>query len=339
MNEKLKQLKVTRNLLYFLSRQGELEEEMLDDAFQEAGIYPEKKQTALFLDRFLLSTGVIFLICGIVFFLAYNWADLHKFIKLSIVIAMLIASGIYAFLQDDESYGRKIGLVALCGLTGALFAVFGQIYQTGANAYDFFWGWTIMVTVWVSISRFPALWLFYVVLINTTFILYAGQVHRSWGDLWVFQGLFAINLVIWAIWEILVVTRKQFFSSRLFPRTVGLATLSCLVIIMTNAIFDYHYARNSSMQISIAWISWIGLSVGIAIVYYNAIKDLFFLACGVLTAMIVACMLVIRTEIGDEISMFFVMGTAIVIVTYFCIKLFIKLNKKWKQEKLLSEEN
>src|SRR5690606_30155924 len=63
---------------------------------------------------------------------------------------------------------------------GVLFAVYGQIYQTGANAYDFFLAWTIFVTLWVLVSNFAPLWFLYLILINTTFILYSEQVATDW---------------------------------------------------------------------------------------------------------------------------------------------------------------
>lgn len=338
MSEKFKNMKVTRNLLYFLSGKGKLEEDMLDKAFQESGIYPESKQMASFLDKFMLSTGVIFLVCGVVFFMAYNWADLHKFAKLGIVMASLVVSAGYTFIQDAESYQRKIGLTLLCGLTGALFAVFGQIYQTGANAYDFFFGWTIMITVWVGISRFPALWLFYVVLINVTIILYAGQVHRAWGTILVHECLFAVNALFAIAWEWAAKAKQDFYPSRLFPRIVGLAALSYLTLAVLVSIFDFHRFDTSYFPAAIAWISWITTIIFVIYSYHNRIKDLFFLAIAVLSIMMVFCSLVIEIDFGAVFSLFLI-STCIVLITFFTVNYLVKLNKKWKKERLSSENN
>ena len=42
-------------------------------------------------------------------------------------------------------------------LIGTLFAVFGQIYQTGADAYDLFLGWTLFTILWAVAIRFAPL--------------------------------------------------------------------------------------------------------------------------------------------------------------------------------------
>ncbi|MGB0525226.1 MAG: DUF2157 domain-containing protein [Flammeovirgaceae bacterium] len=339
MDDKFKKLKVSRSLLYFLSQKGELEEDMLDDAFHESGIYPTQQETTRFLDRFILGTGAIFFVCGIVFFLAYNWADLHKFMKLGLVIGLLTASGIYTFLQDEKSYTRKIGLVVLCGLTGALFAVFGQIYQTGANAYDFFFGWTIMITAWVVISRFPALWLFYVVLINVTVILYAGQVHRAWGTVLVYEILFAVNTLVWLAWELATKRLKHFYQNRFFPRIVGAAALTYSTLAVLNVIFhNGYFYQLPEWHKPMAWITWLIASVLVFIIYRNTIKDLFFLAGIVLSAMVLFCSIFIEIDFGAELTFFF-LGICVVGVTFLTVTLLIKLNKKWKQENLLSENS
>ncbi|MDG1433335.1 MAG: hypothetical protein P8Q41_04965 [Saprospiraceae bacterium] len=61
-------------------------------------------------------------------------------------------------------------------LVGALFAVFGRIYQTGANAYDFLLGWTVFVALWVFVSNIEAMWLFLLILINISTWQYFEQI-------------------------------------------------------------------------------------------------------------------------------------------------------------------
>src|SRR5690606_13169214 len=79
---------------------------------------------------------------------------------------------------------------------------FGQVYQTGANAFDFFLVWTLCISLWVLISNFAPLWLLYLVLINTTFLLYYNQEANGWTDMFVYSSLFYLNtaVVIGALW-------------------------------------------------------------------------------------------------------------------------------------------
>lgn len=78
-------------------------------------------------------------------------------------------------------------------LVGVLFAVFGQIYQTGANAYDFFLAWTLFVVLWVVVFNFAPLWLLFLTLVNTTFVLYTQQVARDWDEIFIVTLLFVFN--------------------------------------------------------------------------------------------------------------------------------------------------
>ena len=57
-----------------------------------------------------------------------------------------------------------------------LLAVYGQVYQTGADAFGLFLGWAALIFSWVMIGEFAALWLLWLVLLNTGAILYWQQV-------------------------------------------------------------------------------------------------------------------------------------------------------------------
>jgi len=56
---------------------------------------------------------------------------------------------------------------------GVLFAVYGQIYQTGADTYELFLTWFASISLWVLTSRFAPLWLLYLGLATTAFVLYS----------------------------------------------------------------------------------------------------------------------------------------------------------------------
>ena len=87
---------------------------------------------------FLLAVGVGFTVAGIIFFFAYNWEELPKFAKLGIVEVLLVASVLLATFTHWNKLVKQILLTEATFLIGTLFAVFGQIYQTGADAYDLF---------------------------------------------------------------------------------------------------------------------------------------------------------------------------------------------------------
>src|SRR5690606_3926429 len=67
---------------------------------------------------------------------------------------------------------RQLLLLIASIITGSLLALFGQIYQTGADTWQLFFAWAILITPWVVIARFPALWLLWLGLINAFLLLY-----------------------------------------------------------------------------------------------------------------------------------------------------------------------
>ena len=168
-------INIQREDIHIISRHSNLTEHEVEKSLHEHA-YSDKKMWQKFLQLFILSLGIGFTVSGIIFFFAYNWADLHKFVKIGIVEGLLIATILVMLITKTTDNIKNIILTGASVLVGVLFAVFGQIYQTGANAYDFFLGWTIFITLWVLISNFASLWLVYRVLINSTFVFYSQQV-------------------------------------------------------------------------------------------------------------------------------------------------------------------
>lgn len=113
---------------------------------------------------------------------AYNWDELPKFAKLGIVEVLLVASVLLATFTRWNKLVKQILLTGATFLIGTLFAVFGQIYQTGADAYDLFLGWTLFTILWAVAIRFAPLWLTFIGLLCTTIWLYNIQIAsaNSW---------------------------------------------------------------------------------------------------------------------------------------------------------------
>lgn len=158
--------KITRSLLHIVSRFSNWQATDLETSFRENDIYANQNDWSKFIKTFLMSLGIAFLVSGVIFFFAYNWASLHKFIKLGLVQVLLIAMVCVAVFSKLDKNVKGIILLGAGMLVGALFAVFGQIYQTGANAYDFFFGWTVFIALWVFVSNFGSMWLLFLALIN-----------------------------------------------------------------------------------------------------------------------------------------------------------------------------
>lgn len=131
---------------------------------------------ALWSRRALLAFGVGHLLAGIVFFFAYNWADLSDIAKFAIVEGALVATVIAALLLGIDRLHGQVAVIGASVLTGVLLAVIGQVYQTGADAYQLFAAWMLLILPWTLASRSAAQWLLWLVVASIAFALYGEQV-------------------------------------------------------------------------------------------------------------------------------------------------------------------
>lgn len=139
--------------------QGRLHPNAVPEALRLAGVYPKPSDWRLFLDRIALWLGALFLASSVIFFFAYNWDALGRSFKSGLVEALLVASVAAAWrLGLDRASGKAALLVATL-LVGALLALVGQTYQTGADTFELFGAWALMALPLVAVSRLPALWL------------------------------------------------------------------------------------------------------------------------------------------------------------------------------------
>ena len=126
--------------------------------------------------RVLLALGVGQFLAGVVFFFAYNWNDLSDIAKFAVIeVALAIAVGGALLVGLDRVFGQML-LIAGSVLTGVLLAVIGQVYQTGADAFELFAAWAVLILAWTIISRHAAHWLLWLVVTETALVLYCEQV-------------------------------------------------------------------------------------------------------------------------------------------------------------------
>lgn len=138
-------------------------------------VYPSKRTWLDFFNKALLIIGAVALVLSLVFFIAYNWQNLGKIGKFALVEgALAITIALYVSLSFRRQFQliRQLLLLIASIITGSLLALFGQVYQTGADTWQLFFAWALLITPWVVIARFPALWLLWLWLINAFLLLY-----------------------------------------------------------------------------------------------------------------------------------------------------------------------
>ena len=131
-----------------------------------------------FLQVFTLTLGSGLMLAGIIFFFAYNWELMHRFVKMGIAVALILAVFTAAIKVKMSDFTRKITVFALCVLVGVFWAIFGQVYQTKADSYVFFLSWAFCILVGVYIADFYPLWTFFIALFSMASTRYRSSLHR-----------------------------------------------------------------------------------------------------------------------------------------------------------------
>ena len=158
-------------------------------------------------------------------------------------------------------------------MVGVLLAVFGQIYQTGADAYELFMGWTALIFGWVLISKFAGLCFFWLIVVNATIMLYFGQAYTKITIALFWEILFFVNFIALVIWEYLGYKGVSWLQNRYFPRLIKLGTGIAIIIPVFALIFE----SRSNVFLQLSPFLYAGF-VGLVFWYYKQIiHDLFML--------------------------------------------------------------
>ncbi len=313
-------IKIEREDIQIISQHSNWSEKSIDKILKQE-IYSTKESWQKFLKLFFISLGISFTTAGIIFFFAYNWIDLHKFIKIGLIEGVIIIT-ISIVLFSKISLGIKnILLTGASILVGVLFAVFGQIYQTGANAYDFFLGWTISIILWVVISNFAPLWLAFITLINITFILYSQQVAYEWSEVFVFTILFIINILFLTIVLLGKKTTKEITAPFWLTNLIAFASISFSTIGISIGVFDQQQTPFFVLIIITSIFYGIGINYGLKV------KNIFYLSTIPFSIIIIISAFLIK--LSDDASMFIIISLFVIASVTLIIKNLINLQKKW----------
>ena len=122
--------------------------------------------------KFFLIFSIVFLIAGITSFTAYNWATMSNIEKLA-VPSVLIIAGLVAYLFLEKEIYKNLAIFFSSFMIGTLFAVYGQVYQTGADVWVLFRNWAIFLIIpMVATGYYSVMTLFSIVVaISTSFYL------------------------------------------------------------------------------------------------------------------------------------------------------------------------
>ena len=289
---------IRRELVALIER-GAIPWEQVSRAVALSGLHPSGRAWGLFLDRLLLWLGMLALTCAVLFLVAYNWSEMARWLRFGLVQAALVASiGVYWWAEgrgvvDDgvvdegiaENIVARAALTAASLLLGVLLALFGQVYQTGADPWQLFFFWAVLMLPWAVVARFDALWILWLGLLNLSLALYL----RTWGgafgilfasDVATLWGVFALNTVALMLWE-LGARRWRWLSPGWTTCLLALGSGIPLTLLMLNFILDEWADVSAAVLVYPLWLA------ALYFVYRHWRPDLFMLAGGCLSVIVV----------------------------------------------------
>jgi uncharacterized membrane protein len=250
------------------------------EILRASGVTPSPAEWRDFLEALTMWLGTMALAAAVIFFFAFNWDDLGRFAKFGLVESAIVAGLLACWWVGLDGAAGKAVLVLLSLLTGALLALAGQIYQTGADTWELFAWWSVLILPWVLLSRFSPLWLVWLALLNLAVFFYFPLFRASEALLWTLFGLNGIALLLW---EAAHRSGLAWLQDGWPPRLISIVAVFWATALILWAIFET--GENGIMRglAALAYGAWLAALYG----WYRHIRsDLLMLTSGVLSLIV-----------------------------------------------------
>lgn len=285
------------------------------------GVRPNLTGWRSFLTVFLTLLGLLALVTGTVFFIAWNWAVMPKMTKFLLAQLFIIALAVIVWWRWYDAVARMALLAA--GLSfGGLFALYGQVYQTGANSWELFYTWACVLFPLALFGRQNALWFCTWVIANLTFQLYyisqselffadIAPSFLSWLPASILYGYLIVQITLLLIRETLAeYAVRHSPAGWLASRWCSRVMAAYLLLTLTSLITESVWAENvSSLTPFICLV--VVLAVGYYYYRYHR-PDLCMLTFGVISLVAVGYVLIIRFVSFWDIGTLFMSGVLMV---------------------------
>lgn len=311
--------------------------EGVDEALRLVGARPSTDDLRRFGVRLLSLSGVLSLAAGVVFWVAANWAALGVLGRFALVQVVLVGSVGFALWRPPPRAMARYALLLAFIVTGALFALYGQTYQTGADVYELFLNWALLGLAFVVAAQWSVVWAAWALVLNVALFLFcaarpeAGLFWRllaGWeADLSHLLLLpLAVNVLLWA--ASLALRRSSW--SHLAPSWLGRFVLSWAVLYgtwsSTLVVVDAGEGQAAGLLVPLL------VFAGIAYHTMKKRRDVFPLALLEAGLIVVGTAWIIDASDFDEIGMFFVITAWLVVSSTVSGRYLMHLVRTWGAE-------
>lgn len=305
-------------------------------ALDIAAARPDQDELREFIVRLLQRAGVLSLGAGLVFFIAANWQAMGVAGRFALAQGCILASVALALWRPaPQPIGRYALLLAFIA-TGALLALYGQTYQTGADVYELFLGWALLGLAFVVAGQWSALNAAWVIVLNGALLLYYGG-NPTGGWLWAVLASWQtnpsmrllapalINLALWALAEYGLRRRGDALGSRWVARL----TLACALGFLSWAGFSA-LTRDSVTNIDAATLSVVlMLEAGVIARTWLRREDVFPLTLTLASLILLGAVAIGARSRLEWINMTFVLAVWIITSSTFGAWFLMSLVRTW----------
>lgn len=286
------------------------------------------------LERLLLVLGTLFITAAILLFFAYNWAYIPPTIKMGTILSLIaiLTIGNFMLLRQDKVFVANLLLVTTAFMVGVFMAVFGQIYQTGADSYTLFLTWAIMILPWCIMTRFTALWALWLVVCNIAIQAWWDlRIYPNWlksDDIYIVVSLFHYCLYIIA--KITIEKSQTWLDKQWVRLLLSIGIFAPVTIAIIDVIIDYRM-RDLDIRLAIYFTIFVSFYACAKWI----IKGFDEYSVGFFSAMLIIGTLVVRSifEIpGDHyISQFFLNTIFIIALIKYGYQYYRYVTKDFKE--------
>lgn len=337
------QPKPKRSELDHLAKFYSLNEQGVESLLALAQARPSRADGRHFLANCLRIGGVLSLAAGLVFFVAANWSRIAVFGRFGLLELLLVACCAVAFWKPPPAFVGRAALFLAFIATGALLALFGQTYQTGADVYELFFSWTLLGLPLVVAARWSVSSAAWVLVLNLALMLYCGW-QPGGGMLWALFGgerFRTADLVLIPAWlNLLLWLAAEWRRPDSVPDWVRRLLVSCAFLFGTwsgilAVVDDGYYTRELTQHSrALAPLALLAaMAVTVAFTFWR-LRDVYPLAV-VLGSFIIVSLF----WIGDAVDMvdegvFLLLAVYLIGVSTAGGKLLLGLMRRWRAQEI-----
>jgi Predicted membrane protein (DUF2157) len=297
----------------------------IEHALTLSGSRPGAAEWRAFASRALGMAGVAAVGAGIIFFIAANWQAMGVMGHFALLEAALLMCVAIAWWSAGRANVLPAALILATLVTGALLALFGQTYQTGADVYELFLMWALLTLPFALAGMSGAVWAVSLCVLNVALALMSGW-HGPGDAVWgLFDrfGLdkptalmlpFAVNLAGAAIaYGVMqgaparfAKAAPQWLTRLLLTFAFVFATVACVLAIVP-AMWWHHGQPELKIDAGVLF-TWAAVCVALAAFSLRQKRDVFPLALIAASVIVVSTTWVGKHLVAHEIGGAFVIA-------------------------------